>query len=114
MHTVVYCIQVGATIETIFATYAGAAWELRTLSRTNAGKCIQTHADLTAMSAFLSADGPFLEMVYKLTTDPAVSFNFPVPFLPQPAKKKIQAGIIPPFYRNKIKLPPAPPGQCLL
>ena len=93
------------TIDSIFATYAGAAWELGTLTRSAAATSLAVSNDFTAMSTFLNAGGPFLEMIYKLTTDSGVAFSFPVAFLPAPARKKIQAGVVPPLYRNKIKAP---------
>ena len=104
-----HTVTVSATIDAIFATYTGGvnSWELRTLSRTAASTSALTSQDFACLSTFLDASGPFLEMIYRLTTDSNIAFSFPVGFLPAPARKKIQAGDIPQFYRNKINLPPA-------
>ena len=101
--------MVSATIDAIFGTYTGGvnSWELRTFSRAAASASALSSQDFSCMSTFLSANGPFLEMIYRLTIDSNIAFSFPIGFLPAPARKKIQAGEIPAFYRNKIKLPPS-------
>lgn len=59
--------------------------------------------DFRGLRNLLSPQGSLLQVIYKLTSDSACKYEFPIWCLPFPSQCMIEEGNIPPFYLYKIQ-----------
>ncbi|GFN85555.1 sphingomyelin phosphodiesterase 4 [Plakobranchus ocellatus] len=52
---------------------------------------------------FLSPEGPLMKVINSLQADPYAVYEFPLKYIPAPARQMIEEGAVPTFYANKLQ-----------
>ncbi|XP_029644144.1 sphingomyelin phosphodiesterase 4 [Octopus sinensis] len=85
-------------LESIFGFGHEPGWNLEYINK------IKTPEEYEYGRAFLSPNGPLMKLVYRLQSDPYLSYDFPLHCLPAPTRRLIEEGAVPVFYANKLQM----------
>ncbi|GAB1597519.1 sphingomyelin phosphodiesterase 4-like [Argonauta hians] len=85
-------------LESIFGFGHEPGWNLEYINK------IKTPDEYEYGRAFLSPTGPLMKLVYRLQSDPYISYDFPLHCLPAPTRRLIEEGAVPAFYANKLQM----------
>ncbi|CAL1546293.1 unnamed protein product [Lymnaea stagnalis] len=73
-------------------------WQIDKISRYNNPELFE------CIRKMLSPEGPLMKVVNSLHSDPSAVYEFPLKYIPTPARLMIEGGAVPAFYGNKLQL----------
>ncbi|CAI9714813.1 sphingomyelin phosphodiesterase 4-like isoform X2 [Octopus vulgaris] len=85
-------------LESIFGFGHEPGWNLEYINK------IKTPEEYEYGRAFLSPNGPLMKLVYRLQSDPYLSYDFPLHCLPAPTRRLIEEGAVPDYLDYLLPL----------